>query len=869
MGEPTTHKALELTTAEAVTWAVDHPGWVIFPGRMVPDGDGGFIKRPLVKWKEDPTATARTPEEVKVLWSRPKVGGKAVVCVACQPSGLFILDEDSDPEDSPDKPWKTVLEMVRTGRTTLVLRSGIKGRPHYVFRQPISGDPVAEGKWEFGDVKSSGMVMLSSHEPIVDVPVAEAHPNILALLKRRPAGLYSGVRGIASDEDLNNWLDSTQGLLSEDAQRSFLDKAVEKLIKNVDKGEHRRQAALAAVYHCAMEAAAGCYSARAAYERIQDEYERFREGDSKPSKRWTPARQRDYENMWGSLVPEFRAGDHDTDIEEIQARIAEAVVEEWSADLDEAVASDLEEWIESLPAGPDPELPAEESLGFNVAAPVSTPTSNNGKAPRAGETSHPTPKTPLTRGSPAPPTHHGDYDPSRHGWRPIESLPLTLHEDAYWGVHGEFIEKARPHTEASDPGLLAVALACCGTWFSQTAHFNIGNAPHGPNLFIICAGDTAVTRKTTSLQVVKPVYFPDSLTAPGASIHPPRDFSGIASGERLIHMWEPIMVEQFDPGTGTTEMVPAMPEARVLWSEGEVSVLFKRSAREGATLTETVCALWDQGELQHYARTASDVRVGPEAYRVGMIGLTTVSQLRKHLNDEAVGSGLGNRFLWFHLADTGAGRDQPWGGSVPEKLRDDYRTALDLGRATSANHMVTFDNDARDLWLSLYSDIKRGHSGTNLLVDALLSRNAAQILRLALNYHLANGGTVRAPIGTPIGAPAPVVGVKALKAAIAVWDYNRASVMSIFGGMSGDPDIDEIVNYLKQNQGYGWAKVMDIRVMGRKNTAIDRGVKLGVLRKGVLATRGRPSPIVGVREWIEKGKLSYESDRQKEIVKWL
>lgn len=850
------HQALTLTTNQAVAWSAAHPDWFVFPGKMIADGEGGWIKRPLVAWTKRAT---KDPEEVRRLWD--SVGGNAVICVACEPSGIFVIDEDRDVEDAT---WKSVLDTIRTAKLTLVLKSATKGRPHYVFKQPSTGDPVVEGRWVAGDVKAHGMIMVSSHDPIVDAVPVEAPTKLLDMLKRGPKG--SRGRGLATREALNDWLATTPEILilGEAGQRKFLERTVERLNKHVDSGSHRRSAALEAVYHAALEASAGCFPASKAYNEIKDAYEKLRYGDPDPSKGWTPAREVDYDAMWASLVPEMLAGDHDEKIEEIR----DDLFERGLAEDEEDDFEDLAGWFELVinddiaaaeraeaPVSTSPESPAgaistaaihespgqaEGESGFITSTAVSTTEVESEETSKTA--------TPLV----APAT--GPHDPMKVV--PIRQVPLELREEAYLGPFGEFIQAARPYTEAGDPGLLAAILACFGAYYGRHAHFVRGSAIHGPNVFVLGVGESASTRKTTAWATVRPVFFPPA----GKPMYRPQKFSGVASGERLLHMWEPVEVEVTDPVTMTVGTALVDAEPRALWYESEISAVFKRTKREGATMAETICQLWDQDDLEHWVRTGPDIRIAAEKYRAGLIGLSTLELIRSHVTTAEAGTGLGNRFLWFYLADSF--RDLPEGGTVPDHIVNDFRDKLHLDRATDRQSVVDLTPDAKAIWREIYGKLKRGQNRMGM-VEALLNRGEPYVLRIALNYHLACGGKVIEKGSNE------VVGVESLKAALAVWDYCRASVMKIFEGTVGDPAIDEILHFLRQG-GKGWAPIEEVKGPGLLRTSVERGVRMGVLKKGLLgAGRGRSPMIVGIAQMVNDKTIKYENQRQEEKTKWL
>jgi hypothetical protein len=106
-------------------------------------------------------------------------------------------------------------------------------------------------------------------------------------------------------------------------------------------------------------------------------------------------------------------------------------------------------------------------------------------------------------------------------------------------------------------------------------------------------------------------------------------------------------------------------------------------------------------------------------------------------------------------------------------IRGAYDAARTIGE-------VTRDDDARAVWGAIYPELARDHPG---LAGALLARGAPLVLRLALVYALLDQSAVIRP--------------DHLNAALALWDYNAASIRRIFGDLTGDALADRIVAALR------------------------------------------------------------------------
>lgn len=810
-----THTALEVDGEGAVEWAARHPGWYIFPGAMVADDDGRWIKRPLVRWTEK---ASTDPDAIRKMWT--EAGGRAVVCVACHPSGIWVLDEDSDPGDE----WTALLKGIRDGHRTLVLASCTKARPHYIFTQDPS-DFVAEGKWEGGDVKATGIIFVSTHDPIVDAPVAPAPKALTDRLKKgRPKG--SG-HGIATTEDLWNWLANTPDdfLFPRAVQDKFLDVMIAKMADSVDAGEHRRQVALNTVFHAAIESTCGCYSAEDAYLAIKDEYRRMREVDS-GSKGWTKARQDDYELMWATLVPALEAGAYDDEVAETHRRVSgyHATLDDVEDEednrrlIEQILLKSTKVPVSTAPLDvpvedpPDPDVPSKESTPDDDWAPIVSVSS------------------PLPEGKP-----------------PTSPSP-TLSEDALWGPHGELVEALRGRTESADIGILGALLAYSGACNAGKAHFKVGVDQHGPNVYVLNIGASSAARKSSALSLVRHIFYSRADDVPVSFL--PRRVSGIASGERLIHVWTPTHDDDSD--------TDVWPERRVILEESEASAVWKRARRDGAVLPDVYCRMWDQTDLSNHAITSGSVMVPADRHLAGFIGASTV-----HVAVEAVTagdgsdakSGFGNRFLWLYLPDSGV--DLPFGGDLPTGAIRRYQDTLglydgSLGRIgeTGFGREVVFEPEAAELWQDMYSIIKRD-KGTPGLIEGMCSRGESQVLRLSLNYWLAARGSLTTGVG-----------IDALRAAMAVWRYAKSSVEYIFGDTTGDKDLDNLRADLASRG--GWASLEELRVDLNRNiiaAVIDRGVKVGLLTSGRVNTgkRGRPPRAICITDWLRDGRLVHES----------
>lgn len=813
-----THSALELTAEQAVVWAEKHPSWYIFPARVVARDDepGSWSKHPLVKWRDAAVSFSTSGgDAVKQLWLSKVGSGSAALAVACSPSGIWVLDEDH--EVPADSPWFDALSSVLASRLTLVLKSCTKSKHHYVFAQPAdSSQLITEGKWDFGEVKASGYVIISNLDPFVNVTPRPAPKSLVDMLKlstKKGKGGFS----MTTTEGMWEWLSSSnehETILSYSAGRKFLDSVIAKLDDKVDRGEHRRMATLEAVFSACLEAASGFYSPLDAYQALRDAYMRLRDNDGS----WNSQRAQDYDNMWGSLIPAFQAGIFDNEINENRTRVGDDISAEEVSAFEDIIAS----WSnDPLSVSDDNSI---EVIIQNTEKPTKVPFE--------------------VRAWPEP-------DPEDPPSRVAKTLQLG--DDAYWGPYGDFLAAKRGNTEASEAGMLAALLGLTGAVLGGRVNVQCGDYSHGPNLFTLIIGRSSIARKSMALGIIKNLLFGESgniyemLTrelgsGPNAALLAselanewPRKTGGIASGEMVIRTWQPLTHKDAS-GDGFSYQNP-----RIVITENEMGSLWKKAHRDGSTLSDVINDLWDGNELAAHAVTSGSSVVPKGRHICSIIGASTVSETRRLCTSGDATSGFGNRFLWFWLPD--GDLDIAFPKQTPKQVVAKFRTSLldavdrwpstgggiwspdiryeygkydiKIGVPVAPFPLIPWDTEAIELFETIYTRLKREKGPDDSVVQGLRGRAETQVLRIALNYQMITGGKT--------------LTAQAIKSGLAVWQYCEESVVEIFGDMSGSVDSDNLAAHLRSVGGYatlydlkkdwhrgpGLAKLLDDAILNR------------------------------------------------------
>ncbi|MFD0492373.1 DUF3987 domain-containing protein [Saccharopolyspora spinosporotrichia] len=222
-----------------------------------------------------------------------------------------------------------------------------------------------------------------------------------------------------------------------------------------------------------------------------------------------------------------------------------------------------------------------------------------------------------------------------------------------------------------------------------------------------------------------------------------------------------------------------------------------RMRREGNTLSATLRAAWEGGNLSTLGVTARIVR---DAH-VGILTHITPGEFHAKVSHSDMAGGTYNRFLPVFVAQTqflpaGTGADP----ALIERLAVDLRARLDQGATLG---QLGFSDEAAYLWRRLYVEFG-GFSTEDGPIEQFLSRAAPNCLRVA--------GIHAALDGTPTIQPAHLV------AAAAFIRYAVDSARAVF--RQADPALAQLAAYIRE-----------AGPQGRTRTEITAGFFQGNARK--------------------------------------
>lgn len=288
----------------------------------------------------------------------------------------------------------------------------------------------------------------------------------------------------------------------------------------------------------------------------------------------------------------------------------------------------------------------------------------------------------------------------------------------------------------------------------------------------------------------------------------PQTVRGLASAETFI--------DEIRDASGEDD-INAPADKRRLIEESEFAALLRISGRDGSILGQTLRDAWDGSKLMTKSRGRGKVTASD--YHVGMVGHITLSELAACMSATAVEDGSVNRNLWGYVERAHVLYD---GGNTPDWLVEDtaYRLRGALRRAASIRGPVERSAMAWSLWEEWYG--KTAEDDPPGSMGAVIARAEPQVLRLSLIYALADSSDV--------------IEIWHLQAAIAVWDYCRASAQMIFGNKTGNKNLDKLLKHLASADVESMAKTEISGAVFSRNVkssevqdAIELGVQMGQL----------------------------------------
>lgn len=403
--------------------------------------------------------------------------------------------------------------------------------------------------------------------------------------------------------------------------------------------------------------------------------------------------------------------------------------------------------------------------------------------------------------------------------------PAPLPEEALQGLPGEIVREIEPQTESDPAAILLQVLVSFGALVGRGPHRAVEGDQHHGNLFALIVGETSKARKGTSWGRVKEIFSHVDRW--------PLVVDGLSSGEGLKwHVRDRVTkTEKDDKGLATEkETDPGVFDKRILVMEPEFSQVLRQASRAGNTLSATIRAAWDSGNLRTLTKHDPVTATGAH---ICIIGHITADELRAELTATDRANGFANRFIFMCAKRSKA---LAFGGA-PLKQDKVHDFAIRIATAAAAARKLgpmEMTPAATEIWKSVYARLSEGYPG---LYGGVTNRAEAQCLRLGILYALMDQSS-------EIDAPH-------LLAALAVWERSASSARFIFGDSLGDPVADSILGGMREAGAIGMNRTEISKLLGRHQPSERIGTALEMLqRRGLARRETRPTGGAPLEVWI-------------------
>ncbi|HUQ95166.1 MAG TPA: DUF3854 domain-containing protein [Bryobacteraceae bacterium] len=402
----------------------------------------------------------------------------------------------------------------------------------------------------------------------------------------------------------------------------------------------------------------------------------------------------------------------------------------------------------------------------------------------------------------------------------------VLGQAAYHGLPGEVVNALAPHSEADPAALLVQFLTLFGNVIGRGPHWRVESTQHPAILFTVIVGETAKSRKGTSLDNIQSLYLPvDDKWARN------RFENGLSTGEGLIWAVRDPSSDALPEGACNKtlrkgiDVDPGVADKRLIIIEPEFARVLSVVERTQNTLSPVLRNAWD-GKCLSILTKRQAARCGEP--HISIIAHITKEELLRLLTDTSIANGFANRFLFVCAKRS---KFLPFGGDWDSDQRETYIERLKAAvQSARLNSLLSLNSQAREVWEAEYPRLTYGHAG---LLGQVTSRSEAQVMRLAMMYSLLDCKQE--------------IGEAHLRAGLALWQYCEDSCAFIFGDALGDANADTILRALNERpQGLMRAEINARVLQGHCNSMeISRALAVllerGLIRMEEEKTSGRPS----------------------------
>ena len=260
--------------------------------------------------------------------------------------------------------------------------------------------------------------------------------------------------------------------------------------------------------------------------------------------------------------------------------------------------------------------------------------------------------------------------------------------------------------------------------------------------------------------------------------------SGYGSGQSIIlDLADPV----FDSKTGSLKS--GREDQRVTLLYEELGSLLGPMGYEGSIISPLLRDAYDQSGPLRYSTITHHGKVSTN-HHLAISAAITPTELQTHFPRLSTADGLGNRFCWVYTATDDV--VLPDGGHVDMEALADVATKVKFAGSFSAyggaaTREVTLSKEVAERWRDKdYSVLRRKGVDAGSL-GAMVSRQTAHVLRIALIYAVVDGSDE--------------ILMGHYEAGKAWAEYSESTVTSLFGGVTRSEVASEILASLREHPG--------------------------------------------------------------------
>ncbi|MGZ3140567.1 DUF3987 domain-containing protein [Lentzea chajnantorensis] len=327
------------------------------------------------------------------------------------------------------------------------------------------------------------------------------------------------------------------------------------------------------------------------------------------------------------------------------------------------------------------------------------------------------PVTPIAQPAPADVAGQLAAQAAAQVARARQWLP-TIEPAAFDCYLGKLTTLMDPHTEADPAGVLATLVSAAGVFIGHGPHLQLGFEKHPLLVWPLLIGATGLGRKGTATNAALTLVGMADNGFRASNVH-----TGLSTGEGLAAVFA---AEPEDGKAGSKPRLLPEGDCRLLVEEPEWASVMARMKREGNTLSATLRAAWEGGNL---STLNVDARMARQSH-LGIVAHITPGEFTAKVSASDLAGGTYNRFLPVAVAASKffpAAPDTTLLGELAASFGDRLRSASQLGALGCT--------DAAELeWKRLQLEFT-GHLGRDRpQVDEFISRAGVTCLRIAALY---------------------------------------------------------------------------------------------------------------------------------------